>query len=106
MSEWGNEKTKQWLCVSRENVERGVGSGIVRENMELRKLAAILVLYNAMVLNRCRNWSGTEMILSYVKLTFQSTQGTDTMRKPAETDPKSALRLPKWVTITMAKEKL
>ncbi len=49
-----------------------------------------------MVLSRCRNLSGTETILSYVKLTFKSTWGTDTIRKLAETDPKSALRLPKW----------
>ena len=40
------------------------------------------------------------------KLTFKSTRGTDTMQKLAETDPKSALRLPKWVMITMVKEKL
>ena len=75
------------------------------KNMELRKLVAILVLYGAMVLSQCRNLSGTETILSYVKLTFKSTRGTDTIRKLAETDPKSALRLPKWATITMAKEK-
>ncbi len=93
MSERGDEETKQWLCV-------------VRENMELQKRPAILVLYDAMVLSRCWNWSGTETILSYVKLTFKSTRGTDTMQKLAEIDPKSALRLPKWVMITMAKEKL
>ncbi len=87
------------------NVERGAGSGLAKENMELRKLVAILVLYDAMLLSRCRNLSGTETILSYVKLTFKSTQGTDTLRKLAETDPKSALRLPKWATITVAKGK-
>ncbi len=43
--------------------------------MELQKLVAILVLYEAVVLSRCRNLSGTEMILSYVKLTFKSTSG-------------------------------
>ncbi len=48
------------------------------------------------VWSRCQNLSGTETILSYVKLTFKSTRGTDTIRKLAETDPKSALRLPKW----------
>ncbi len=95
-----------WGAVSGEiNVERGAESGLVKENVELRKLVAILVLYDAMVLSRCRNLSGTETILSYVKLTFKSTRGTDTIRKLAETDPKSALRLPKWVTITMVKEK-
>ncbi len=57
----------------RENVERGAESGMARENMELRKLAMILVLYDARVLSRCRNLSGTETILSYVKLTFKST---------------------------------
>ncbi len=87
------------------NVGRGAEGGLARENMELRKLAMILVLYDARVLSRCRNMSGTEMILSYVKLTFKSTRETDTIRKLAETDPKSALRLPKWATITMAKEK-
>ncbi len=92
MGERGDEKTA-W----------GTASGEI--NVELRKLMAILVLYDAMVLSRCRNLSGTEMILSYVKLTFKSTRGTDTIRKLAETDPKSALRLPKWATITMAKEK-
>ncbi len=95
-----------WGAASGEiNVERGAESGLAKENMELRKLVAILVLYDAMVLSRCRNLSGTETILSYVKLTFKSTRGTDTIRKLAETDPKSALRLPKWATITMAKEK-
>ncbi len=74
--------------------------------MELQKLAAILVLYDAMVLSRGRNWSGTEMVLSYVKLTCKSTRGTETMQKLDETDPKSALRLPKWAMITMVKEKL
>ncbi len=63
----------------RENVERGAGGRMVRENMELQKLAMILVLYDVIVLSRCQNWSGTETILSYVKLTFKSTQGTDTI---------------------------
>ncbi len=49
---------------------------MARENVELRKLAMILVLYNARVLSQCQNLSGTETILSYVKLTFKSTQGT------------------------------
>ncbi len=93
MGERGDEKTV-W----------GTASGEI--NMELRKLMAILVLYDAMVLSRCRNLSGTETILFYVKLTFKSTRGTDTIRKLAETDPKSALRLPKWATMTMAKVKL
>ncbi len=39
--------------MARENVERGAGGGMVRENVELRKLAMILVLYDAMVLSRC-----------------------------------------------------
>ncbi len=86
-------------------MERGAESGLAKENVELRKLVAILVLYDAMVLSRCRNLSGTETILSYVKLTFKSTRGTDTIRKLAETDPKSTLRLPKWVTTTVAKGK-
>ncbi len=92
MGERGNEKTV-W----------GTASGEI--NVELRKLMAILVLYNAMVLSRCQNLSGTETILSYVKLTFKSTRGTDTIQKLAETDPKSALRLPKWATMMMAKVK-
>ncbi len=53
MSEQGNEKTEWRLCVIIENVERGAGSGMVRENMELQKLATILVLYDVMVLSRC-----------------------------------------------------
>ncbi len=61
------------------NVERGAEGGLSRENMELRKLVVILVLYDAMMLSRCRNLSGTETILSYVKLTFKSTRGTDTI---------------------------
>ncbi len=88
------------------NVERGAEGELARENMELQKLVAILVLYNVRVLCRCQNWSGAETILSYVKLTFKSTRGTDTVRKLAETDPKSALRLPKWAIITMVKVQL
>ncbi len=49
----------------------GTASGEI--NVELQKLMAKLVLYDAMVLSRCRNLSGTETILSYVKLTFKST---------------------------------
>ncbi len=105
MGERGDEKTAWGAAIGEINVERGAESGLVKENVELRKLVAILVLYEAVVLSRCRNLSGTETILSYVKLTFKSTRGTDTIRKLAETDPKSALRLPKWATITMAKEK-
>ncbi len=33
------------------NVEQGTGGGLVRENVELRKLVAILVLYDARVLS-------------------------------------------------------
>ncbi len=43
----------------------------MRKNMELQKLVAILVLYDVRVLSRCQNWSGTEMILSYVKTNLQ-----------------------------------
>ncbi len=60
-------------------MEQGAEGGLARENMELRKLVAILILYDARVLCQCQNWSGAEMILSYVKLTFKSTQGTDTI---------------------------
>ncbi len=105
MGERGDEKTVWGTASDEINVERGAEGVLARENVELRKLVAILVLYDAMVLSRCRNLSGTETILSYVKLTFKSTRGTDTIRKLAETDPKSALRLPKWAMITMAKEK-
>ncbi len=106
MSEQVEGKTEWGLCVARENIEQGAESWMARENVELQKLAMILVLYDVRVLSQCRNLSGTETILSYVKLTFKSTRGTDTMRKLAETDPKSALRLPKWATIMMAKGKL
>ncbi len=72
MSEQVDGKTECGLCVARENIEQGAGGGMSRENVELRKLARILVLYDARVLSQCRNLSGTEMILSYVKLTFKS----------------------------------
>ncbi len=73
MSEQDDGKTDRELCVVRENIERGAGGGMSRENVELRKLARILVLYDARVLSQCQNLSGTETILSYVKLTFKST---------------------------------
>ncbi len=41
------------LSESRDIVERGAESGMVRENVELRKLVMILVLYDARVLSRC-----------------------------------------------------
>ncbi len=62
--EWG-------LCVTRENIERGTESGMVRENVELQKLAMILVLYDVRVLSRCENLSDTETILSCVKTNLQ-----------------------------------
>ena len=37
MSERVNGKTEWGLCVVRENVEQGAGSGMARENVELRK---------------------------------------------------------------------
>ncbi len=76
MSERVDGKMGWGLCVARENVERGAESGMARENVELQKLAIILVLFDARVLSQCRNLSGTETILSYVKLTFKSTRGT------------------------------
>ena len=76
MGERGYEKTAWGTASGEINMERGAEGGLARENVELRKLVAILVLYDAMVLSRCRNLSGTETILSYVKLTFKSTQGT------------------------------
>ncbi len=105
MGERSDEENGVVTASGEINMERGAEVYWREKNMELRKLVAILVLYDAMVLSRCRNLSGTETILSYVKLTFKSTRGTDTIRKLAETDPTSALRLPKWATITMAKEK-
>ncbi len=60
----------------KRNIERGAESGMARENVELQKLAMILVLYDVRVLSRCQNLSGTETILSYVKLTFKSARGT------------------------------
>ena len=71
MSERDDGKMEWGLWVARENVERGAESGMARENMELRKLAIILVLYDARVLSRCQNLSGTEMILSCVKTNLQ-----------------------------------
>ncbi len=55
------------------NVERGAEGKLARENVELQKLVAILVLYDVRVLCRCQNWSGAETILFYIKLTFKST---------------------------------
>ena len=75
MGERGDEKTAWGAAIGEINVERGAESGLAKENVELRKLVAILVLYEAVVLSRCRNLSGTETILSYVKLTFKSTSG-------------------------------
>ncbi len=105
MGERGYEKTAWGTASGEINVERGAEGVLAREKRGTTKTVAILVLYDVMVLSRCRNLSGTETILSYVKLTFKSTWRTDTIRKLAETDPKSALRLPKWATIMMAKEK-
>ncbi len=53
MSERIDGKTEWGLCVARENVEQGAESGMARENVELQKLAIILVLYNGRVLSRC-----------------------------------------------------
>ena len=47
---------------------------------------------------------GAEGVLAREKHGTTKTGG-DTIQKLAETDPKSALRLPKWAAITMAKEK-
>ncbi len=53
MSERDNGRTEQGLCVARENIERSAGGGMSRENVELRKMARILVLYDVRVLSRC-----------------------------------------------------
>ncbi len=43
-----------WGTASGEiNVEQGAEGVLARENMELRKLVVILVLYDVMVLSRC-----------------------------------------------------
>ncbi len=105
MGERGNEENGVGSCKWRNKCGTRCWEWAGKRKCGTTKLVAILVLYDAMVLSRCRNLSGTEMILSYVKLTFKSTRGTDTIRKLAETDPKSALRLPKWATITVVKEK-
>ncbi len=59
------------LSVAGENMKRGSEGGMARENMELQKLAMILVLYSAIVLSQCQNWSCTDTILSYVKTNLQ-----------------------------------
>ncbi len=66
MSERGVRKMEWRQHRVRENVKRGTESGMARENMELRKLVMILVLYDVRVLSRCQNLCGTETILSYV----------------------------------------
>ncbi len=40
------------------NMERGAEGVLARENVELRKPVAILVLYDAMLLSQCQNLSG------------------------------------------------
>ncbi len=66
MGERSNEKNGVGTVSGKINVERGAEGGLARENVELQKLVAILVLYDAMMLSRCQNLSGTETILSYV----------------------------------------
>ncbi len=51
MSERDDGRTERGLGVARENVERGAVSGMVRENMELQKLAIILILFDVRVLS-------------------------------------------------------
>ncbi len=59
----------------RDNIERGTECGMLRDNVELQKLALILILYGAMVLK-----SMPKLVLkrSYPmsKLTFKSARGT------------------------------
>ena len=73
MGEQYDEKTAWGTASGEINMEQGAEGVLARINVELRKLVAILVLYDAMVLSQCQNLSGTETILSYVKLTFKST---------------------------------
>ncbi len=58
MGALSDEKNGVVTASGKINVERGAEGGLARENVELRKLVAILVLYDAMVLSRCRNLSG------------------------------------------------
>ena len=51
MGERGYGKTAWGTASGEINVERGAEGVLARENVELRKLVAILVLYDAMVLS-------------------------------------------------------
>ena len=51
MGERSDEKTAWGTASGEINVERGAEGVLARENMELRKLVAIRVLYDAMVLS-------------------------------------------------------
>ncbi len=55
MSEQGDVKMEWRLRVAIENMEWGTEGGMVRENVELWKVVAILVLYDVTVLSQCQN---------------------------------------------------
>ncbi len=64
------------LCVARENVEQGAGGGMSRENVVLRKLARILVLYGAGAEVDVETILVLKTIYPVSKLTFKSARGT------------------------------
>ncbi len=58
------------------NVERGAEGVLAREKRGTTKTGGDTGSYTMRwLLSRCQNLSGTETILSYVKLTFKSTRG-------------------------------
>ncbi len=62
--------------MARENVERGAGGGMLRENVELQKLARILVLYGAGAEVDVKTVLVLKTIYPVSKLTVKSARGT------------------------------
>ncbi len=60
----------------RENVGRGAEGGMLRENVELQKLAMILVLYGAGAEVDVKTGLVLKTIYPVSKLTFKSARGT------------------------------
>ncbi len=83
------------------NVERGAEGELARENVETTKTGGntgAIRCEGAVSMSKLV-WCWNNPILCQTNLQVH-------VRKLAETDPKSALRLPKWAMITMVKVKL
>ncbi len=64
------------LSEARDIVERGTEGGMSRENVELRKLTMILVLYGAGAEVDVKTGLVLKTVYPVSKLTFKSTRGT------------------------------